>query len=242
MFVKLTRSGSRSYVKLVEAYRDEAGVARQRVVATLGRLEQVRAGAADALVRGLRRVVDGEDAASAKQPDVRFAAALAVGDTWLLSALWHKLGFGDAFRRVLRSGRFLRLRTPAARDGVQPVVRPHVQAGCAALARRHAGAGDRGEHRDAPAATACDGYLGRTCRCHATNAGRAAAALDRSGPVGGVLRPHHCRCRRPQRTRWRCAPARQVQGRRHRAAVHARRGADRRGTADCAPCVGRQHG
>jgi transposase len=105
MFVKLTRSGSRSYVKLVEAYRDEAGVARQRVVATLGRLEQVRAGAADALVRGLRRVVDGEDAASAKQPDVRFAPALAVGDTWLLGALWHKLGFGDAFRRVLRNGR-----------------------------------------------------------------------------------------------------------------------------------------
>ena len=41
MFVKLTRSGGRTYVKLVEAFRDDAGVSRQRVVATLGRLEQV---------------------------------------------------------------------------------------------------------------------------------------------------------------------------------------------------------
>jgi transposase len=104
MFVKLTRSGTRSYVKLVESFRDGAGVSRQRVVATLGRLEQVRAGAADALIRGLRRVVDGEEPAS-EPGEVRFAPALAVGDSWLLSALWHKLGFGDTFRRVLRNGR-----------------------------------------------------------------------------------------------------------------------------------------
>ena len=54
MFVKLTRSGPRTYVKLVESFRDDEGVARQRVVATLGRLEQVRTGGADALVRGTK--------------------------------------------------------------------------------------------------------------------------------------------------------------------------------------------
>ena len=100
MFVKLTRSGSRSYVKLVEAYRDDLGVSRQRVVATLGRLEQVRAGTADALVRGLHRVIDGQEP---QAPSVRFAPALAVGDTWMLHALWHKLGWDEAFRRVLRN-------------------------------------------------------------------------------------------------------------------------------------------
>jgi hypothetical protein len=36
---------------------------------------------------------------------VRFDPALSVGDTWLLTALWHRLGFGESFRRVLRSGR-----------------------------------------------------------------------------------------------------------------------------------------
>ena len=112
MFVKITRSGPRSYVKLVEAFRDDAGVPRQRVIATLGRLEQIRSGGADALVQGLLRVSTGDDAqlararaADAQAPEVRFASALSVGDTWLLTALWHRLGFGDAFRRVLRNGR-----------------------------------------------------------------------------------------------------------------------------------------
>jgi hypothetical protein len=41
MFVKLTKSGPRSYVQLVQAYRDEAGRAKQRTVATLGRLDQI---------------------------------------------------------------------------------------------------------------------------------------------------------------------------------------------------------
>lgn len=107
MFVKVTRSGGRSYVKLVEAFRDDAGLSRQRVIATLGRLEQVRAGSACALVNGLRRV-SGEPSAASSPADaqaVSFSTALSVGDTWLLTALWHRLGFGDAFRRVLRNGR-----------------------------------------------------------------------------------------------------------------------------------------
>ena len=56
MFVKVTTSGPRRYVKLVEAYRDDAGKPRQRVVATLGRLETIEAGDADALLNGLLRV------------------------------------------------------------------------------------------------------------------------------------------------------------------------------------------
>jgi uncharacterized protein YcbK (DUF882 family) len=64
MFVRITRTGDRSYVKIVEAFRDDTGASRQRVVATLGRLEHVRGGAADALIKGLMRasgtpVVDG---------------------------------------------------------------------------------------------------------------------------------------------------------------------------------------
>lgn len=52
MFVKITTSGSRQYVKLVEAFRDEQGVSLQRVVATLGRLEAVQAGGARSLING----------------------------------------------------------------------------------------------------------------------------------------------------------------------------------------------
>ena len=55
MFVKITTSGPRRYVKLVEAFRDAKGTPRQRVIATLGRLEALRAGENDALLNGLLR-------------------------------------------------------------------------------------------------------------------------------------------------------------------------------------------
>ena len=55
MFIKLTRSGSRRYVQLVESYRDEAGKPRQRTIATLGRLDEA-GGAVDSLLSGLLRV------------------------------------------------------------------------------------------------------------------------------------------------------------------------------------------
>ena len=41
VFIKVTHSGPRSYVQLVEAYRDDAGRPKQRTVATLGRLDQL---------------------------------------------------------------------------------------------------------------------------------------------------------------------------------------------------------
>ena len=104
MFVKITTSGPRRYVKLVEAYRDTGGVSRQRVIATLGRIEAVRAGEADSLVNGLLRAA-GKPSLEEGTGDVSFAPALSVGDTWLLTALWQKLGFADAFRRVLRNRR-----------------------------------------------------------------------------------------------------------------------------------------
>lgn len=104
MFVKITTSGPRKYVKLVEAFRDEEGVARQRVVATLGRLEQIRHGKGDALLNGLLRAA-GKPTLDEGTGAVAFAPAVAVGDTWLLHALWHELGLAGAFRRVLRRHR-----------------------------------------------------------------------------------------------------------------------------------------
>lgn len=102
MHVKITRSGGREYVKLVESFRNERGVSTQRVIATLGRIESVRAGAGDALINGLLRA-SGQNELQAAQ--ARFETALSVGDTWLLTALWRELGFEDGFRRVLRRHR-----------------------------------------------------------------------------------------------------------------------------------------
>lgn len=104
MFVKITTSGSRQYVKLVEAFRDKAGVSRQRIVATLGRLEAVQAGGSNSLVNGLLRAA-GKPTLDEGTGETAFAPARSVGDTWLLTALWKELGFADAFRRVLRNRR-----------------------------------------------------------------------------------------------------------------------------------------
>ena len=40
MYVKLTRTGGRTYAQLVESFRDETGKTRQRTRATLGRIDE----------------------------------------------------------------------------------------------------------------------------------------------------------------------------------------------------------
>ena len=104
MFVKITTSAGRQYVKLVESFRDGSGTPRQRVVATLGRVEAVQAGQNNALINGLLRAA-GCPTINEGTGDVAFGPALSVGDTWMLTALWKELGFEDAFRRILRPRR-----------------------------------------------------------------------------------------------------------------------------------------
>ncbi len=101
MFIKVTSSGPRQYVQLMESFRDELGVSRQRVVATLGRLESIQAGGNDALINGLLRAA-GKPTLDEGTGEAAFTSGLSVGDTWMLTALWEELGFADAFRRVLR--------------------------------------------------------------------------------------------------------------------------------------------
>ena len=100
MFVKITRSGSRRYVKLVESYRDDQGRPRQRIIASLGRLETVASGSSSALINGLLRA-SGQPTLDDGTGEAEFAQARSVGDTWLLTSLWKDLGLDEAFRQVL---------------------------------------------------------------------------------------------------------------------------------------------
>ena len=84
MFVKLTRSGSRRYVQLVESCRDEAGKPRQRTVATVGRLDET-GGAVDSLLSGLLRAT-GRQVREAPDPSstpvgIRFESSLVGADS-----------------------------------------------------------------------------------------------------------------------------------------------------------------
>ena len=102
MFVKVTASGPRRYLQLVEAYRDEHGKPKQRTVATLGRLDQID-GQLDQVIAGLARLT-GKPIAVNKPPAIVFESARAFGDVWALTELWHELGF-DQLQRVFRRTR-----------------------------------------------------------------------------------------------------------------------------------------
>jgi len=104
MHVKITTSGSRRYVQLVESYRDDAGRVKKRTIATLGRLDQL-GGELDSVISGLLKVAGHEPlGALSSVPSVSFESARALGDVWMLTELWKTLGFGE-LRRVFRKTR-----------------------------------------------------------------------------------------------------------------------------------------
>ncbi|MCS3807004.1 transposase [Chromobacterium alkanivorans] len=99
MFIKVTKSGCRRYVQLVESYRDEDGRVKKRTVATLGRLDQIGS-ELESVISGLLRLT-GRSVPEHAEPT--FESARALGDVWALTELWNELGFGQlrqAFRRT----------------------------------------------------------------------------------------------------------------------------------------------
>jgi len=104
MHVKITTSGPRRYVQLVESFRDDQGRIRKRTVASLGRLDQV-GGSLDAVINGLLKATGRAPVVGAEaRPEVEFEPARALGAVWALHELWKKLGFGE-LRRVFRGTR-----------------------------------------------------------------------------------------------------------------------------------------
>jgi|GEM_PF-1643530 len=98
MFVKLTRSGPRTYVQLVESFRDETGKPRQRTLLTLGRLDQAD-GQVDAVINALLRA-KGRTAGHCNAPQIRFESALALGDVWgSFGANWALIASQSCFTR-----------------------------------------------------------------------------------------------------------------------------------------------
>lgn len=103
MFIKVTTSGPRRYVQLVEAYRDDNGRPKQRTVATLGRLDQLNS-ELESVISGLLRVTGKSLPIAPPTPSVMFESARDYGDVWALTELWNSLGF-DRLRQVFRRTR-----------------------------------------------------------------------------------------------------------------------------------------
>ena len=65
MFTRITESGGRRYLQIVESYRNSAGKPRLRVIANLGRVDGMKNGYLDALIRGLSRAAGRDEPAKA---------------------------------------------------------------------------------------------------------------------------------------------------------------------------------
>lgn len=128
MYTRISRTGGRAYLQLVQAYRDEQGRPRQRTVANLGRLDQLTEADLQPLIGGLKRAL-GQTHGLGAEPV--FESARAFGDLFALQCLWNELGLGAALRRAVRSSRrqldaealvrlmvFNRLCDPASKLGV----------------------------------------------------------------------------------------------------------------------------
>ncbi len=127
MYTRISRSGGRSYLQIVEGYRSDSGAVRQRVIANLGRLDRLEPSHLDPLINGLNRALGRVEPAAVS---VEYDSARAFGDVYALHALWGELGFAEVVRRALRSSRreFDAEALVRAMVPVQPSVRGGLQA------------------------------------------------------------------------------------------------------------------
>jgi transposase len=106
MYVKVTTSGPRRYVQLIESFRDDDGRVKKRTVATLGRADQL-SGELDSVIDGLLKVAGREPAKlvpAISASSLTFESARALGNVWTLTEIWKELGFSN-LRRVFRRTR-----------------------------------------------------------------------------------------------------------------------------------------
>ena len=102
MYTRISKSGGRSYLQLVEGHRDAEGKVRIKVVANLGRLDRLSPEKLDPLINGLNRAVGRlENTAH----EISHDPARTYGTVFALHELWKDLGFDRALNRALRSGK-----------------------------------------------------------------------------------------------------------------------------------------
>jgi hypothetical protein len=106
MYARVKTAGTYSYLQIVESYRD-GGRVRQRVIATLGRLDALQQdGALDALMRSLSRYSQ-----KAKVLDAWRAGELdsgplqKIGPDMVFSRLWDELGMSAVIRKLAAAGK-----------------------------------------------------------------------------------------------------------------------------------------
>jgi len=111
MFFRAKKSGSKSqpheYLQIVESYRDGTAV-RQRVIATLGRLDQLRAsGQIDGLMKSLARFSETLKVISAaRDPRITTCQAKIWGPPLVFGRLWEQQEIPELIRSLAQGRKF----------------------------------------------------------------------------------------------------------------------------------------
>jgi len=109
MFFRLKKSGERGYVQIVENKRDGAAV-RQRVIANLGRTDELAAsGALASLIASGAKLTDQVLLINALDEDaegVLSVAAKRIGGPILFGRIWERLGVADVLTHLLKERAF----------------------------------------------------------------------------------------------------------------------------------------
>jgi transposase len=108
--LKVTRSGPRTYLQIVHAYRDEeTGRPKQRHIANLGRADQLGESDLDTLINGLlkftNRATLNELHSEITSEGTTFRPGLQVGDLWAILSIWHQLKLAQTITRCVGRGR-----------------------------------------------------------------------------------------------------------------------------------------
>jgi len=107
MFARVKKSGKYQYVQVVHNERIDGRV-RQRVIATLGRLDVLKeSGQLDQLLQSLARLSDHAAVLHAlKTQQITPSSTVHLGPPLVFERLWQQLGMPDILRRLLAGRRF----------------------------------------------------------------------------------------------------------------------------------------
>ena len=107
MFARIKKSGRNEYLQLVENRRKGEKIS-QRVVATIGRMDELRAGGnIETIIRSLSRFSEKVllILSARGNPDVQ-ATAKKIGPAMIFERLWQELGIGKILHRILKGRKF----------------------------------------------------------------------------------------------------------------------------------------
>jgi len=105
MFARVKKSGKYQYLQIVEN-RKEKGKVKQRVIATVGRMDQLQArGRVETLIRSLSRFSERTMLVLSGNSEV-LADAKKIGPALIFERLWERTGIKDAIKKALNGRSF----------------------------------------------------------------------------------------------------------------------------------------